>query len=132
MGNLELLTLKYAFKTILRSIIEHEKFIRRSRPVLAELRVSLSLRLFWRQPKALYLFALDRYQTLLKIPGNLPETHFRPDAGSHRHSHIVPHVLGGIEFPHVTYEKFSSDRLGEPSAAIRARVQAACHIVPPG
>ena len=30
-----------------------------------------------------------------------------------------------IEVPHVDYEKLSSDRLGEPSAAIRARVQAA-------
>jgi magnesium chelatase family protein len=41
----------------------------------------------------------------------------------------VPHVLGGIdihiEVPRVDYEKLSSDRLGESSALIRERVQAA-------
>ena len=30
-----------------------------------------------------------------------------------------------IEVPRVDYDKLSSDRMGEPSAAIRARVQAA-------
>ena len=30
-----------------------------------------------------------------------------------------------IEVPRVEYEKLSDDRLGEPSAAIRARVEAA-------
>jgi predicted ATPase with chaperone activity len=30
-----------------------------------------------------------------------------------------------IDVPHVEYEKLSDDRLGEPSAAIRARVEAA-------
>jgi magnesium chelatase family protein len=35
-----------------------------------------------------------------------------------------------IEVPRVSYEKLSSDRLGEPSEAIRARVPAARHIVP--
>ena len=41
----------------------------------------------------------------------------------------VPHVFSGIdihvEVPHVDYEKLSSDRLGESSASIRERVQAA-------
>jgi hypothetical protein len=41
-----------------------------------------------------------------------------------------PHVFSGIEVPRVNYEKLSSDRLGEPSEAIRARVQAARDIVP--
>jgi magnesium chelatase family protein len=37
----------------------------------------------------------------------------------------VPRVRSGIEMPRVDYEKLSSDRLGESSASIRERVQAA-------
>ena len=36
-----------------------------------------------------------------------------------------PPCFGGIEIPRVNYKKLSSDRLGVPSAAIHARVQAA-------
>jgi predicted ATPase with chaperone activity len=41
-----------------------------------------------------------------------------PPPGPHRHA-------ARIEVPRVEYEKLSDDRLGEPSAAIRARVEAA-------
>jgi magnesium chelatase family protein len=39
--------------------------------------------------------------------------------------HTSSPMFKGIEVPRVNYEKLSSDRLGEPSEAIRARVQAA-------
>ena len=39
-------------------------------------------------------------------------------------------VISGIEVPRVDYDKLSSDRIGESSATIRGRVQAARHIVP--
>jgi magnesium chelatase family protein len=48
----------------------------------------------------------------------LSEADLRPAAGPHRHAER-------IEVPRVDYEKLSSDRLGEPSAAIRQRVEAA-------
>lgn len=35
-----------------------------------------------------------------------------------------------IEVPRVDYDKLSGDRLGESSATIRQRVQAARHIIP--
>jgi predicted ATPase with chaperone activity len=37
----------------------------------------------------------------------------------------IPHGFSGIEVPRVDYEKLSSDRVGESSASIRERVQAA-------
>jgi len=52
----------------------------------------------------------------------------RSAARSHRHPHIVLHVLSGIEVPRVDYEKLSGDRLGESSTNIRARIQAARNI----
>jgi magnesium chelatase family protein len=45
--------------------------------------------------------------------------HLRPAAGPDRPS------AAHIEVPRVEYEKLSDDRLGEPSAAIRQRVEAA-------
>jgi magnesium chelatase family protein len=38
---------------------------------------------------------------------------------------MLDHIDIHIEVPRVNYDKLSSDRLGESSAAIRARVQAA-------
>jgi magnesium chelatase family protein len=38
---------------------------------------------------------------------------------------MVPRGFSGIEVPRVDYEKLRSDRLGESSASIRERVQAA-------
>ena len=49
--------------------------------------------------------------------------HLRPVAGPHRHTERM-------EVPRVEYEKLSDDRLGETSAAIRARVKAACERQP--
>jgi hypothetical protein len=49
----------------------------------------------------------------------LPEAHFGAAAEPHRPS------AAHIEVPRVEYEKLSDDRLGESSAAIRARVEAA-------
>lgn len=48
----------------------------------------------------------------------LPETHQRPPPRPHRHAKRN-------EVPRVDYDKLSSDRLGEPSAKIRERVEKA-------
>jgi magnesium chelatase family protein len=48
----------------------------------------------------------------------LPEAHLGPIDGPHRHAKR-------IEVPRVDYDKLASDRLGEPSAEVRARVEAA-------
>jgi predicted ATPase with chaperone activity len=48
----------------------------------------------------------------------LPEAHLRAVARPHRHA-------SRVEVPRVDYEKLSSDRLGEPSGTVRARVEAA-------
>ena len=40
-------------------------------------------------------------------------------------THKVPCDFQGIEVPRVDYEKVCSDRVGEPSSIIRARVEAA-------
>ncbi len=46
----------------------------------------------------------------------LPEAHLRPDARPHRYP---------LEVPQGDYEKLSDDRLGEPSANVQTRVEAA-------
>jgi hypothetical protein len=77
----------------------------------------LPLWIFRRFPETLHMQSFDRHQ--------VPETHLRAIARPYRHPHIVPHGFSGIEVPRVDYEKLSSDRLGESSASIRERVQAA-------
>ena len=57
---------------------------------------------------------VSRYQAGKRHPA-----HLRAAAGPHRPS------AAHIEVPRVEYEKLSDDRLGEPSAAIRTRVEAA-------
>ena len=92
--------------------------------ILAGLRVSLPVRLLRRQPETLHLHPLHRHQAPQKIRGDIPETHLQPLL-DRIDIHKVPCVLQGIEVPRVDYEKLSSDRLGESSAVIRERVQAA-------
>jgi len=53
-----------------------------------------------------------------RIP-SIPQGRLRPPPGPHRNRQAH------IEVPRVEYEKLSDDRLGEPSAALRERVEAA-------
>jgi hypothetical protein len=72
--------------------------------------LSLPLWLLWRPGQGVHL-----------LPGHgqpLSEADLRAVARPDRHAQRV-------EVPRVEYEKLSDDRLGEPSAAIRARVEAA-------
>jgi hypothetical protein len=48
----------------------------------------------------------------------LPKAHIGAAAGPHQHA-------SRVEVPRVDYGKLGSDRLGEPSSAVRARVEAA-------
>ena len=70
--------------------------------------VTFSLRLEWRFSKALCLCPFGCNQ--------IPEAYIRP---------MLDRIDIHIEVPRVDYEKLSSDRLGESSALIRERVQAA-------
>ena len=71
---------------------------------------SLSLWILWRPGARVHL--------LPQHGQPLPEAHLRLPPGPDRHAKR-------IEVPRVEYEKLSDDRLGEPSAAIRGRVEAA-------
>ena len=62
---------------------------------------------------------ITRYQVCSKL-----QPHLRTDAGSQS----TTHTMRFIEVPRVDYEKLSDDRLGEPSANMQARVEAARQI----
>jgi predicted ATPase with chaperone activity len=60
---------------------------------------------------------ITRYQIF-----SLLKPHLRADVGPQS----TAHDMRFIEVPHIDYEKLSDDRLGEPSANVRAQVEAAC------
>jgi hypothetical protein len=68
----------------------------------------------------------QRVHRLARAGDALPESNQRTAARPHRYS--FPPLRSGIfdvEVPRDDYEKLSSDRIGEPSAKIRERVEAA-------
>jgi hypothetical protein len=78
------------------------------RSTLQLLTARVSLRVLRRPRQAVYLHLLDHHP--------LPEAHLPP---------LLDRIDIHVEVPRVEYEKLSDNRVGETSAAIRARVEAA-------
>ena len=76
----------------------------------------LPLWLFWRSGEGVHLLALLSQS----LPEAYPFGRLRASSGP-----LLDRMDIHIEMPRVDYDKLSNDRLGEPSAAIRERVEAA-------